>query len=106
MFRTIRNLGLAVTTIAIMSCAATPTSESAGEFLDSSALTTKVKAQLVDKLGAKGFNIKVKTFKDDVQLSGFVDSHRIKHQAGMIANHVPDVKHVQNDIIVKHGAHH
>jgi osmotically-inducible protein OsmY len=101
MFRTLKNLSLALTTLAIVSCAATPTSESTGEFLDSSALTTKVKAKLVDQLGPRGLAIKVKTYKDDVQLSGFVESYSIKQRAGIIARHVGDVKHVQNDLIVK-----
>lgn len=60
----------------IIACAASPLSESTGEYLDSSTTTAKVKASLVDQLGTTGFAVKVKTYKDQVQLSGFVDSQK------------------------------
>lgn len=85
----------------VVACAATPTSESTGEYLDSSAITAKIKARLVDKLGTKGFSIKVKTYKDQVQLSGFVGNARTKMEAGRIADAVANVRKVRNDIIVK-----
>lgn len=85
----------------IIACAASPLSESTGEYLDSSTTTTKVKTSLVDQLGTTGFAVKVKTYKDQVQLSGFVDSRRIKKRAGIIAAGVDGVKSVRNDIIVK-----
>lgn len=90
----------ALTTI-IFACAASPYDESTGEYLDSSTTTTKVKASLIDGLGASGFSVKVKTFKDQVQLSGFVDTPRIKQRAETIAAGVDGVRSVRNDIIVK-----
>lgn len=75
--------------------------ESAGEFVDSTAVTAKVKANLVDQLGTNGFVIQVKTFKNDVQLSGYVDSALIKKRAGAIAANTVDVKRVYNNLIVK-----
>ncbi len=85
----------------IVACASTPGSESTGEYLDSSAITAKIKAKLVDKLGTKGFAIKVKTYKDQVQLSGFVPHNRTKVTAGYIAQSVSNAHKVRNDIIVK-----
>ncbi|HDV5698751.1 TPA: BON domain-containing protein [Legionella pneumophila] len=85
----------------IIACAASPLSESTGEYLDSSTTTAKVKASLVDQLGATGFAVKVKTYKDQVQLSGFVDSQKIKQRAGIIAAGVDGVKSVRNDLIIK-----
>ena len=85
----------------IIACAASPQAESTGEYLDSTTTTTKVKASLVDQLGTDGFAVKVKTYKDQVQLSGFVDSPRIKQRAATIAAGVGGVKSVRNDIIVK-----
>ncbi|AMP91749.1 BON domain-containing protein [Legionella pneumophila subsp. fraseri] len=85
----------------IIACAASPLSESTGEYLDSSTTTAKVKASLVDELGTTGFAVKVKTYKDQVQLSGFVDSQRIKQRAGIIAAGVDGVKSVRNDLIIK-----
>lgn len=92
---------LAVFALIVIACAATPTQESTGQYLDSSAVTAKVKTNLVDNLGTKGFAIKVKTYKDEVQLSGFVDSASTKKRAGTIAANTIDVKRVRNDLIVK-----
>ncbi|CAM2967680.1 BON domain-containing protein [Legionella pneumophila] len=85
----------------IIACAASPLSESTGEYLDSSTTTAKVKASLVDQLGTTGFAVKVKTYKDQVQLSGFVDSQKIKQRAGIIAAGIDGVKSVRNDLIIK-----
>ncbi len=85
----------------IIACSTSPSAESTGEYLDSSTTTTKVKASLVDELGTSGFAVKVKTYKDQVQLSGFVDTPRIKMRAGTIAAGVDGVRSVRNDIIVK-----
>ncbi|WP_040535060.1 BON domain-containing protein [Legionella drancourtii] len=82
-------------------CVASPGSESTGEFLDSSTTTTKVKAVLVNELGSTGFAIQVKTFKDQVQLSGFVPTERLKQRAGAITAGVDGVSSVINDIVVK-----
>ncbi len=82
-------------------CGATAYQESTGEYLDSSAVTSKVKTRLFDNLGTEAFAIKVKTYKDVVQLSGFVNSPMTKQRAGQIADNTIGVKYVQNDLIVK-----
>ncbi|PJD96816.1 MAG: transporter [Legionella sp.] len=92
---------LSLSLLCLTGCSSSYHTESAGEYLDSSATTTKVKASLIDELGSHGFSIKVKTYKDEVQLSGFVDTLRIKQKAGVIALGVPGVKSVSNDIVVK-----
>jgi len=86
--------------VLIVGCSSSNT-ESAGEYLDSSTTTTKVKASLLDELGSSGFAVKVRTYKDEVQLSGFVDNPRVKHRAGVIASGVSGVKSVRNDLVVK-----
>jgi len=101
MLKALKLFILAVFATIMLSCSATSTQESAGQYLDSSAITAKVKANLVDHLGAKGFAVTVKTYKDEVQLSGFVDSVYIKKRAGIIAADTIDVKRVRNDLIVK-----
>jgi hypothetical protein len=101
MLRILQLCILAVFTLLIIACAATPTQESTGQYLDSSATTAKVKANLVDNLGAKGLAIQVNTYKDEVQLSGFVDNNVIKRHAGMIAANTINVKRVRNNLIVK-----
>lgn len=101
MFASLKMLVLSVITLIIIGCAASPHSESAGEYLDSTTITTRVKASLLDQLGTSGFAVKVKTYKDNVQLSGFVDTSGIKQRAARIASGVDGVRSVKNDIIVK-----
>lgn len=90
-----------LTPFMMVACTTTPQRESPGEFLDSTALTTKVKASLVDELGSSGFSIQVKTFKDEVQLSGFVNDSYVRQRAAVIAAGVNGVKRVRNSILVK-----
>lgn len=104
MFKTLKAsklMILVIVTLFITACVAPPKTESMGEYLDSSATTAKVKARLIDKLGSNGLAIQVKTYKDEVQLSGFVDSAMIKRHAGTIAANTLGVKRVRNNLIVK-----
>jgi osmotically-inducible protein OsmY len=86
---------------AFLGCASTPTRESSGQYVDDSVITTKVKAAIVDDPSLKVFQINVKTFKGEVQLSGFVDSAQSVKKAGEVARSVTNVKSVKNDLIVK-----
>ena len=70
------------------------------QVVEDSAITSKVKAALFDKLGSKGMAIQVTTMKDCVKLTGHVHSRHIKHEAGRIAANVSGVKHVKNELRV------
>ena len=82
-------------------CAATPTKESTGEFVDDSTLTAKVKAAFIHDEFVKSSDISVETFKGVVQLSGFVDNSAQKYRAGEVAAGVKGVRDVKNNITVK-----
>jgi hyperosmotically inducible periplasmic protein len=82
-------------------CSATPTRDSTGEYVDDTAITTKVKAALLGDESVKSFEIKVETFKGTVQLSGFVDTPDQKSAAARDAAGVSGVKDVENNISVK-----
>ena len=82
-------------------CASTPKREGTGEYVDDSAITTKVKAAIFNDPALKVFQINVETFKGEVQLSGFVDSAQSVKRAGEVARGVGGVKSVKNNIIVK-----
>lgn len=82
-------------------CAGTPTKESTGEYVDDSAITTKVKAALVHDPIVKALQVDVTTFKGVVQLSGFVDTADQKAQAGSVAKTVAGVVEVKNNLVVK-----
>ncbi len=86
---------------AFLGCASTPTRESSGQYIDDSAITTKVKAAILNEPSLKVFQINVETFKGEVQLSGFVDSAQSVGKAGEVARRVEGVKSVKNNLIVK-----
>lgn len=98
--------GLTLGAAATLGCATRASAEakkpeSAGQYMDSSVITTKVKAALLNEPTLKSFQISVETFKDVVQLSGFVDSAQAVHRAGEVASRVTGVRSVRNDLIVK-----
>lgn len=85
-------------------CASTATQESTGEMVDSSVVTANVKAALAgDDMGTL-LNIEVETFRDVVQLSGFVDTEEEKARATEVAEEVDGVSRVENNLIVKPSA--
>ena len=86
---------------AFLGCAATETKRATGEVIDDSAITTKVKAALVEDPVTKAYQINVDTFRGEVQLSGFVDSAQSVTKAGEIARGVEGVGSVKNDLLVK-----
>ena len=102
MRKSIKYLTIALIAMVLVGCTGSSTSESTGEYLDSSAVTAKVKGLLVDILGAKAaMSIKVKTYKGSVQLSGFVNNESIKQRAGVVADDTIGVNDVRNNLIVK-----
>jgi osmotically-inducible protein OsmY len=93
---------LALTAAAALgACAQTRTSESAGGYVDDTAITGKVKTAILQDPALKVMEIHVDTFKGVVQLSGFVDSSQMVERAATVASNVSGVASVQNDLIVK-----
>jgi osmotically-inducible protein OsmY len=88
---------------AFLGCSTTSTQkhETAGQYVDDSVITTKVKAAIFDEMSLKTFQINVKTYQGVVQLSGFVDSAEHAQKAGELARGVEGVKEVKNDLNVK-----
>jgi hyperosmotically inducible protein len=85
----------------LVACASTSKQEGAGEYVDDSVITTKVKSLLAADDFLKSFEISVETYKGIVQLSGFVDSQKAIDKAGEIARGVKGVKSVKNNLNVK-----
>ena len=80
----------------------TRTTESTGEYLDDTAMTTKVKAALAADPGLKTLvDTSVRTDRGVVTLSGAVDSPELKQRAAQITANVPGVRAVRNDLAVK-----
>ena len=97
----IKSLVIATFMASAIGCSATPSRESTGEYVDNTVITTKVKAALAkDSLGSL-VDVEVATFRDVVQLSGFVDSEADKARAEDIAAGIEGVASVDNSLIVK-----
>jgi len=87
--------------VALISCAGSRTSESSGQYVDDSVITTKVKTALLVDPDVKSLDIGVETFKGVVQLSGFVNSAEQARKAVEIAKSVEGVRSVKNSLVVK-----
>ncbi len=79
--------------------------ESAGQYVDSSVITLKVKSKLLADPAVKGLAISVSSYKGQVKLTGFADNWSQKQKAGMLAKQVEGVTGVTNNIIIKKMHH-
>ncbi|MDB5823402.1 MAG: transport-associated protein [Herminiimonas sp.] len=86
---------------AVAGCASTSKSEGAGEYVDDTVITSKVKAEIFNEPALKSREINVETFKGVTQLSGFVSSQADVNKAVEVASRVRGVKSVRNDMKVK-----
>ena len=82
-------------------CASTHKQESTGQYVDDTAITTKVKAAIFNEPTLKSAEINVETFKGVVQLSGFVRSQADIDRAVKVARGIAGVKSVKNDMRLK-----
>ena len=94
-------LALVFTLVATAACTATPQRASAGEFVDDTLLTARVKSALIADPGVSATEINVETFKGRVQLSGFVSSQAAIDKAVSIVRSLPGVASVANDMRLK-----
>ena len=99
--RIMKFLACLVLVTSFMGCASTRTTEGTGEYVDDSAITTKVKAAILGDSELKVMQINVETFKGVVQLSGFVNNQKSATKAAEVARGVSGVVSVKNNLIVK-----
>jgi len=92
---------LAVTLGSVVGCASTTHKQGTGEYVDDSVITAKVKALIIEDPLTKVLEIKVKTFKGEVQLSGFVSSQAAANRAIELARSVKGVTSVKDDMQIK-----
>ena len=85
----------------MVGCASGPQRESAGEYVDDSVITAKVKAAFAADPNVKATEVNVETYQGTVQLSGFVANPADAQRAADIARGVKGVTSVKNDIRVK-----
>jgi len=94
-------VALAAATPIAACTASSATTDSTGQYVDDTAITTKVKTALLDDSGLKSFDISVTTNKDVVQLSGVVNSDHVRARATEVAAGVAGVRGVVNNLTVQ-----
>ena len=94
-------LSAAVALTALAGCASTQKQESTGQYVDDTTITTKVKTAIFNEPTLKSAEINVETFKGRVQLSGFVSTRASIDRAVVVAQGVPGVTSVANEMRVK-----
>lgn len=103
-------ISLAVLLMSTLGCASTSENEpkssstkneSAGEYLDDSVITTRVKTAVFNEETLKSSEINVETFKGVVQLSGFVISQADIDKAVEITRNIKGVTSVKNNMQLK-----
>jgi osmotically-inducible protein OsmY len=82
-------------------CAIERRQETVGGYVDDSAITTTIKARMVEDKAVDAAAIGVETLNGNVQLSGFAKDRLEKQTAENIAIKVKGVKSVQNNITVR-----
>jgi len=82
-------------------CAVTRGQESVGAYVDDAAITTQVKAKMVEDNKVDAAAIKVDTLNGEVMLSGFAKNSVERNTAEQIAMQVKGVKAVKNQIVVR-----
>ena len=82
-------------------CAVTRGQETTGAYVDDAAISTQVKAKMVEDKNVDAAAIKVDTLNGEVLLSGFAKNSTEKNTAESIAMKVHGVKSVKNQIVVR-----
>lgn len=99
--RAIAFAALAGITIISTGCAVGRGQESAGAYIDDTAITTAIKAKYARDQNVSMSALSVETMNGTVQLSGFAKSSVEKALAESIARNTKNVRAVKNDIVIR-----
>ena len=88
-------------TLVVSGCAVTREQSTVGQYVDDSAITTKVKARFAESPVVSAMAISVETLNGTVQLSGFAKNADERMTAESIARKVSHVRTVKNDIVIR-----
>ena len=95
---------VAFTLVTAAGCAVSRGQQTAGAYIDDSAVTASVKTRMLEDERVAGTSITVETLNGTVMLSGFAKSQAEKAAAESIARKVDGVKAVKNQITVRPAA--
>jgi len=88
-------------TIVSTGCSVIRGQETTGAYIDDAAITTSVKAKLIEDKSVDAGAVKVETLNGTVALSGFAKSSTEKAQAELIARNTKGVREVRNNLTVR-----
>jgi len=92
---------LLVTWVALSSCSRNSVVDDTTEFMDSSYVSSKIRAKLLAEVGLQGFRLGVSTSNDEIILTGVVDTPQQVQLAGSVARSVKGARRVRNHIVVR-----
>ena len=95
---------ISLTLLTVAGCAVSRGQQTAGAYVDDSAITASVKTRMLDDERVAGTSITVETLNGTVMLSGFAKSQAERAAAESIARSVDGVKAVKNEITVRPAA--
>lgn len=98
---TITAAAIALTLVTAAGCAVTRGQQTAGAYIDDSAITASVKTRMLEDERVAGTSVTVETLNGTVMLSGFAKSQAEKTAAESIARKVDGVRAVKNEITVR-----
>lgn len=98
---TLASVVAAVALIAASGCAVTRGQQTAGAYIDDSAITAAVKTSFIDDTRVDASAIGVETLNGTVMLSGFAKNTTERTAAESLAMKVKGVKMVKNEIAVR-----
>lgn len=88
-------------TLASTGCAVWRGQTDAGTYVDDRAISTAVKAKLLEDKMVGGMSINVDVLNGSVALSGFAKSNAEKAQAEALARNTKGVREVRNNLVVR-----
>lgn len=88
-------------TAALSACDAVSGKETAGQYIDDTTITARVKSALAADPVVKAREVGVETLRGEVQLSGFVRTNDESARAVGIARNAEGVRAVRNSIVVR-----
>jgi hyperosmotically inducible periplasmic protein len=98
---TLMAAAIAVTLVTAAGCAVSRGQQTAGAYVDDTAITATVKSRMLESKEVAGTSITVETLNGTVMLSGFAKSQGEKAAAESIARKVDGVRNVKNEITVR-----
>ena len=87
--------------LSLAACSMFEGRETAGQYVDDSTITAKVKEAFVADPQVSAMQVNVETMQGVVQLSGFVNKKSTDQRALQLAQQVKGVKSVKDNIIVR-----